>query len=89
MHKIQRIIHSEPGKVLISIILGLGLASLFKKACNNRNCMVFYAPPSYKIEGKTFEFDNTCYEFKSRATECSNELKTIEVPDIKPANYNS
>jgi hypothetical protein len=86
MHKIQRILHSEPGKVLISIILGLGLASLFKKVCNNRNCMVFYAPPSNKIEGKTFEFDNKCYEFKSRATECNDKLQSVEVPVIKPSN---
>ena len=44
MH-LQRLIYSPFGRYAISIILGLGLASLFRKVCNERNCLVFKGPP--------------------------------------------
>ena len=37
----KRIVNSERGKILFSIILGLGLATLFKESCKNSNCLVF------------------------------------------------
>ena len=33
--KIQELLHSKAGKYMFSIILGIGLASLFRKACNS------------------------------------------------------
>ena len=48
----KRIIHSKAGKYLISIILGLGLASLFRRACHDRKCYKFIGPPLEKVEDK-------------------------------------
>ena len=41
---IAQSLHSSKGRIIISIILGLGLASLFRRVCNDRNCMVFKGP---------------------------------------------
>jgi hypothetical protein len=41
---LRRLIYSEVGKYVMSILLGLGLATLFRKVCNDRSCLVFHAP---------------------------------------------
>ena len=62
MH-IRRLLYSEVGKYIISILLGLGLATLFRKVCKDRNCMVFKAPELKKIKEQIFKFQDKCYKF--------------------------
>ena len=47
---LHRLFNTELGKTFISIMLGLGLATLFKKSCNNDKCRIYKAPPLKKIE---------------------------------------
>ena len=49
MH-LRRLIYSKFGRYIISFLLGIGLASLFKRACNERNCLKFVAAPIDKID---------------------------------------
>ena len=49
---IERILHGKIGKIFMSVLLGLGLATLFRKVCKNRDCIVFYAPDIEKIKGQ-------------------------------------
>ena len=68
-----KFLNSQRGKYVFSILLGLGLATLFRKACNSRNCLVFKAPDLNDIKGKIFNHDNKCYEFKEESTTCNKE----------------
>ena len=36
--EIKHFLSSENGKIIISILLGLGFATLFRKNCEGRNC---------------------------------------------------
>jgi len=74
--KIVKFINSTKGKYILSILLGLGLATLFRKACNSRNCLIFKAPDLAKIKGKVFNHDNKCYEFHEESTSCTNPSNT-------------
>ena len=76
--KIKRLLHGKYSKYAISVILGIGLATLFRKACNSRNCLVFYAPPIEKINNQIFKYNDKCYTFKSNATSCDKNKKIIE-----------
>ena len=38
IQNILKSIHTKFGTYVISVILGLGLASLFRKSCDNKNC---------------------------------------------------
>lgn len=76
MH-IRRLLYSEFGKYMISTILGLGIATLFRKVCKDRSCLVFHAPPIDKIRGQIFKFNNKCYNFKESATTCDYTKKQI------------
>ena len=44
MH-LEKFVHTERGKIIMSIILGFGLASLFRTVCKDKNCLIFHAPP--------------------------------------------
>ena len=61
---------SYEGKVLISILLGLGLATLFRKACKGKNCIAFFSPNVNKIENKVFKHGNKCYSYDLETTNC-------------------
>jgi hypothetical protein len=68
---ITSIIDSEKGQILISIILGLGLASLFRKVCTDNNCVVIEGPPLEEVENKIFKQESKCYRYKSVSTKCN------------------
>ena len=48
----KRLLHSSLGKIIISILIGLGLATLFRKVCNDKNCLTFKGPILGDIDGK-------------------------------------
>ena len=64
--------YSENIKLIVSIILGLGIASLFKKVCEARNCIIIKGPSTTEIESSTYKFNNKCYEYKSQKTTCNH-----------------
>lgn len=72
-----KFVHTETGKIIMSIILGLGLASLFRTVCNNNNCRVFHAPPLDDFKDKTYKDKDKCFKYEPVATKCSLNAKTI------------
>ena len=40
----KKALNSDTGKILISVLLGLGLASLFREACKGDKCINFEGP---------------------------------------------
>ena len=74
---IERILHGKIGKIFMSVLLGLGLATLFRKVCNDRSCLVFHAPHIDKIRGQVFDFDGKCYTFEEKAERCNQNKKIL------------
>jgi len=74
---VRRLIYGDVGKTVISIILGLGLATLFRKVCNDRNCIVFKAPNIKKIQNQIFKFQDKCYTFTESIEKCNNNRKIV------------
>ena len=75
--KIKQIIYSPAGRIIISMLLGLGLSSIFRKACTNRSCLVFKAATLKKIKGQIFKYNNKCYEFEQAAHTCKPFKKKV------------
>ena len=50
--ELKRFFNTETGKIIISILLGLGLATLFRKTCEEKNCVSFKAPDLEDIKNK-------------------------------------
>ena len=74
---LRRILYSSFGQKLISILLGLGLATLFRKVCNDRSCMIFKAPQLNKIKGQVFKYGKKCYKFNEEIENCDNSKKIV------------
>ena len=71
------ILNSDRGRLLIAILLGFGLSTLFRKACTKGSCMKFRAPPMDKINGQIYEYNTKCYQFEGSAVDCSRKRKTV------------
>lgn len=71
----MKLLHTQNGRYAISFILGMGLASLFRKICKDRNCMVFKAPPLSEVTNNTYAYGDKCFTFKEKLTKCNPENK--------------
>jgi hypothetical protein len=76
MH-LSKFVHSESGKMLMSVILGLGLASLFRISCSGKNCIVYNAPPLDEIKDKTYQIDDKCYKFEPKTAKCNPNKQIV------------
>lgn len=74
---LERILNSTLGTYIISLLLGLGLATLFKKSCENDRCRVFKAPSLEKLN-QTFKYDNKCYKYKYNAGRCDGNKQIVD-----------
>ena len=74
---LNKFFENKSGRVLLSIILGLGVASLFRKVCKDKNCMIFKAPPLEEIKDKVFKHDNKCYKYEMESATCDKSKKII------------
>ena len=67
----KRIANNDFGKILISIILGLGLSALFRKVCNDRTCIIVKGPPINEVENSIFSLESKCYKYKAKTAKCN------------------
>tara|TARA_X000000950_G_scaffold286911_1_gene397281 strand:- start:1384 stop:1629 length:246 start_codon:yes stop_codon:yes gene_type:complete len=74
----KRLLYSDFGKILISIILGIGLSTLFRRVCHGKDCYVFKSPEFSKINSQVFKHNNKCYKFKESSVTCDPTKKIVE-----------
>ena len=79
----KRLLSSKIGITVISIILGIGLAGIFRKVCNDKNCVRFNGPVISDIVGKTYKHGEKCYSYEMNPTTCN---QTKQIIDIHSAN---
>lgn len=75
---LKNILHSKNGKILMSVLLGIGISTLFRKVCKDRNCLVFKAPSFDKIKDKVFKFNDKCYSYNEKMTKCDSSKRILE-----------
>ena len=76
--ELKRFFTTEPGRIIMSVILGLGLATLFKKTCDGVNCMVFKAPSLEDIKNKKYKYGNKCFKYEMDAVACDDNKTIID-----------
>jgi hypothetical protein len=74
---IKRLVNSPTGRIIISIILGIGLASLFYKVCKDKDCIHFHGPVIKQVDGKIFEYENKCFKYDAVPVTCNEDKKTL------------
>jgi len=73
-----KFVHTERGKIIMSVILGFGLASLFRTVCKEKDCLIFHAPPLDKFKDKIYKNGNKCYKYTPVATKCNANAKIVD-----------
>ena len=74
---IGRILESKLGQILISIILGLGLATVFRKVCKD-NCVIVKGPSLDEINKFYYKIDDDCFKYTPQVTHCDSKPTTQE-----------
>lgn len=75
----KRILNTTIGQFFISLLLGLGLATLFRKACTDKNCILFNGPVISQIDGKTYKYAEKCYQYKVESAKCDSKKRIIDI----------
>jgi len=75
----KRLLNTDLGRFFISILLGLGLATLFRKVCKDKNCITFHGPMLSEIDGKIYKNGDKCYKFSHEQAQCDENKKIVEV----------
>lgn len=70
------LLKSKLAKIILSVIWGLGLASLFKKVCKERECIICRAPNTKDLNNNTYQFSGKCFQFEPELSYCSK--KTVD-----------
>lgn len=68
----NKLLNTEVGQRIVSIILGLGLASIFRKVCSNNNCLVIKGPKIVDMD-KYYKIDKKCYKYNPYPINCPNK----------------
>jgi len=79
-----RLLNTPFGKILISILLGLGIACLFKHVTDEKNSIKFEGPVITDIHDKIYKHDEKCYKYTAQSTACNTNKKIIDVSSPKP-----
>lgn len=64
------IMNNPFGRIIVSVILGLGLASLFRKVCSSKNCIIVKGPAQNEIDKFYYKIDDDCYKYTPYASKC-------------------
>jgi len=75
---IEQLLDNKTGQIILSVILGIGLAVIFGGACSGRNCYIIKGPNPSVIKNKVYQFDKQCYQFNPNVASCkkNNNIKS-------------
>jgi hypothetical protein len=79
----KRLLNTKVGITFISIMLGLGLAVLFRSACNGKDCLNFKGPKFSDIDGKVYQFGDSCYKYNTVSGICDPNKKALDFSNVE------
>lgn len=83
----KRLLNTFHGKIILSIVLGLGLASLFRKVCTDKNCINFNGPVLTDLTNKVYKQGEKCYKYSAHSDKCDTKKRIVEFGE--PTQNNS
>ncbi len=75
---IHRLLYSKYSKLIISIVLGIGLATLFRRECKSGACVQVKGPKMKRIKDQIFEHNNSCYTFTPHSETCDKSKRQVD-----------
>jgi hypothetical protein len=76
---LEKAFKNNTGAIMISVILGLGLAAMFRKSCTGNNCVVVKSPDMKDIENSVYRVNDNCFKYTPQIVACDKPAhKAIE-----------
>jgi hypothetical protein len=85
--RVKELLNSPLGRIFISILLGLGLATFFREVCEEKNCLRFRGPILSEVDGKIYKHGDKCYRYDTHSSgkcDADPQRKVVEVSTDKP-----
>jgi hypothetical protein len=89
---LKRLLHTKLGVTMISILLGFGLATLFRKVCSDKSCIKFNGPIIGDVVGKVYQHGDKCFKYDIAPIACDRTKQSLNMtsPDeIDITSYES
>ncbi len=67
---IKELLDNKMFIILVSLLWGFGIAIMFKKTCQNDNCVVVKVPPEFAMNNNIIRDNNRCYQLHKYPSEC-------------------
>lgn len=77
---VKGILQDRVGSIVISILLGLGLAALFRRACSGSSCIVIKAPKMDEVNKYYYKIEDNCYKYTPYVVDCAAATTAPAVP---------
>ena len=61
------------GSLILSAIIGLALAAMFRKVCKDKSCIVIHGPNMEETTKYFYKYNDDCYKYTPEATECEKQ----------------
>ena len=61
---------TREGTIIVSVILGLGFAAMFRQVCSKETCMVIKGPNAKEVEANVYKNRDACYKYTPHVVEC-------------------
>jgi len=78
---VKNLMYTNIGKIILSVLLGLGFATLFRQICNSKDCYRFIGPQHNALRDKIFASDTDktkCYSLVEENIQCGSKSKTLD-----------
>jgi hypothetical protein len=82
-----KVIETPGIATVLSFVLGVGLAAMFRPVCKGPECVVVRGPPVQDIRDAVYQFGTKCVEFKPRPMECPKAGTVPIVDTVSFADY--
>jgi hypothetical protein len=69
---------------IMSLLIGFGIAAIFRPLCKGPECVIMRGPPVTDIRGAVYQFGSKCVEFDAKPIECP---KAGTVPVVETITF--
>ena len=73
MSFVKRLLHSPYSSIILSVLLGIGLSTLFRDDCKNDACLV----DTINDPTHVYKYKDTCYKLGTRSSKCHPTKRSI------------
>ena len=78
---VKKVLTSNGGSILISVLLGLGLAAMFRRACQGDGCVVIKSPSLKEVKEHVYKVKSDCYKYTPEVVACPYKGGTVATAD--------